>query len=303
MSNKLCIGCGADKPSASFSPRQKYCKMCIAAGARAKRALAKLSGLCQSCHTNVPKPHRRTCEECLSDARLRHKLLRSYAARTGDRYGEGNTRKFRPGAWAEDCTVRKCKTCGIVKPIDQFYSQNFQRNHGRVTYRRSCIDCEAKKATERTKQYGAQGLCTRCGKSSAMEGFTRCGACREHDYNDRLHLRAAVLTAYGAKCSHCGDPRLECLEIDHVGGWGKDHVDKKGHRISGYGLWKWAKDNSYPDTLRLLCGSCHSALTHWKRLPRKLANDTLITVAPDTDASTVPPSDALSDAPITASGT
>lgn len=58
--------------------------------------------------------------------------------------------------------------------------------------------------------------------------------------------------------------------MDHVGGWGKKHVNRKGRRVNGIELMRWAKKNNFPDTLRLLCGSCHSSLSYYGSLPRTL---------------------------------
>jgi hypothetical protein len=177
------------------------------------------------------------------------------------------------------------------------------KREGRSTHRHVCYACMATKSVKRNLVAKDRGACTRCGINVADEGYKTCSSCREHHASYKLGLRTEVLVRYGAKCSHCGDPRLGCLTFDHVGGWGKDHLGENGRRVSNYSLWKWAKDNGFPDTLRLLCGSCHTNLSFWGHLPTELPtfsrtrsnDDTLTTVAPHTDAST----DHLPSAPVT----
>jgi hypothetical protein len=194
----------------------------------------------------------------------------------------------RPGRWAETPSERVCKTCATLKPISEFQVQNTDRNGGRATYRHSCKKCESKKAMARVARSRARGVCGHCNIRSPISGYKWCEICRTSQQNSRLKsitiLRAAVLLRYGRACVNCGDDRIECLEMDHVGGWGKDHKDKKGRRFAGIELMRWAKENGYPNTLRLLCGSCHTSLSYYGCLPRRpYSSDRLISVAPNSD--------------------
>ena len=74
-------------------------------------------------------------------------------------------------------------------------------------------------------------------------------------------LRKAAFGAYGNKCSCCPEHRISMLEFDHVGGWGKEHIGSTGVRISNTALFIWLRNNDYPSTIRLLCGSCHTSIT------------------------------------------
>jgi len=202
--------------------------------------------------------------------------------------------KRRPGRRIENPPERTCRTCSILKPIDQFQQQNATREQDWVTYRHSCKECETAKAVARYHARGGQGQCPQCGKAPEP-GKKHClnciAVCKQAQQAHYLNLRAEVLFHYGAACSHCGDPRLECLELDHVGGWGTYHRDDKGRRISGDEMWRWLKKNGFPDTVRLLCGSCHSALSYWGFLPRALPTFSirrgkLMKVTLNTDAAT-----------------
>lgn len=305
--DKTCCYCRETKPEIAFSPRNLACKKCNAARAKELRRKRKVLGLC-ACGQPAEEG-KRACTKCLTMQRLRYADTRSYTARTGDKYGPTDKKK-RPGRWAETPVDRACKSCGVVKPISEFQEQNFLRNEGRPTYRHVCYECGAKKSADRTAKYKSRGACSRCNERPASEGFLTCATCRESRGKYTVIARAEVLLRYGAKCNHCGDPRLQCLTFDHVGGWGKEHTTEKGRRITGYSLWKWARDNDYPDTIRLLCGSCHAALSFWKVLPKELptfprerdGSDKLVSVAPDTDVSNGLLRVALPEMPISASG-
>jgi hypothetical protein len=182
--------------------------------------------------------------------------------------------KRRPGRYEEQPTERTCKTCTATKPINEFQPQNVKRNGGRPTYRHSCRECERKEALNRYHARQATGNCSRCGKRRTDGGLNTCRSCRDKNSQSQDSsidkLRATVLLAYGKKCSHCGDPRIQCLEFDHVGGWGNTHRKKSGGKLNGYCLWVWIRDNGFPNSVRLLCGSCHSALSYWGFLPKQL---------------------------------
>jgi len=132
----------------------------------------------------------------------------------------------------------------------------------------------------------AQGLCG-CGRKPD-EGYKTCTSCRNsanktyHKYGPRYaatmrertkQRRNEVLDHYGP-CFCCGESNKDFLEIDHIGGWGKDHVDKKGKRIKGNDLYRWIIENNFPDTLRSLCANCHAAITFRGICPHQQKKET-----------------------------
>jgi len=193
-----------------------------------------------------------------------------------------------PKPWlrVENPTERVCKTCHILKPIVQFPKQTQpKRGQDWFTYRHSCIGCERTKSLDRYYAKQILGNCSHCGTALITPGYMTCEECRAKNKtakdNSTILLRALVLCKYGRRCVHCGDTRVECLEIDHVGGWGKEHLAETGERLRGYGLWVWIRDSGFPNSVRLLCGSCHSALSYFGRLPRlSITGGTLPLVAP-----------------------
>lgn len=166
--------------------------------------------------------------------------------------------------------------CKIPKDCSEFYIRRASPD-GLYTW---CKPCQSKRQAIRQKENAAKGLC-RCGKKrrdgrkscdSCLDSAVR--ACRRDAHEHRARAKAAnyknkmaVFVAYGDACSCCPEDLTEFLEIDHIGGWGKDHKNANGSRVSGGQLYIWMRDNNYPGGFRLLCGCCHSAITYWGYCP------------------------------------
>lgn len=72
----------------------------------------------------------------------------------------------------------------------------------------------------------------------------------------RLSLKLVVLTHYGngeCRCVKCGESRMACLSIDHIGGNGNAH-----RRIVGSGdkFYAWLRRGDYPEGYQTLCMNC-----------------------------------------------
>lgn len=92
----------------------------------------------------------------------------------------------------------------------------------------------------------------------------------ESSKQSRAKLRLNVLLAYGGKCICCGETIVEFLQLDHVNNDGKEHRRQISNGLhSGSRVYKWAKDNSYPPSLQILCGNCHNAKTHYGGCPHQ----------------------------------
>src|SRR5271166_589426 len=72
----------------------------------------------------------------------------------------------------------------------------------------------------------------------------------------RARLKAEVIAAYGGRCSctGCNISEPKFLTLDHRNNDGAEHRKKVK---AGAAVWLWAKRNSYPDSLRLLCWNCN----------------------------------------------
>ncbi len=73
----------------------------------------------------------------------------------------------------------------------------------------------------------------------------------------RISLRLEVFNAYGGSfCQCCGEDSFDLLTLDHEYNDGKVHRKEVG---TGYMIYKWLKDNNYPQNLglRVYCYSCN----------------------------------------------
>jgi len=69
-------------------------------------------------------------------------------------------------------------------------------------------------------------------------------------------LKAKVFSAYGNKCTCCGETEEQFLTIDHIHGDGKQHRAEVGIR----GVYKSIRDQGFPkDRYQLLCCNCNWA--------------------------------------------
>lgn len=76
-------------------------------------------------------------------------------------------------------------------------------------------------------------------------------------------LRLLVITHYGGHCQCCGESRLEFLAIDHIAGGGNKHL-----AVIGRGnLYRWLRDNDFPEGFRVLCHNCNMALGFYGYCP------------------------------------
>lgn len=174
--------------------------------------------------------------------------------------------------------TKYCSRCDTVKLHSEFYVRNKSRD-GLCVW---CKPCQAKEQAKRQKNNAEKGLC-RCGKlrregrkgcDSCLDSAVR--SCRRDAHEHRARSKAAnyknkiaAFVAYGNKCSCCPEDLTEFLEIDHVGGWGKYHKNAGGSRISGGQLYLWLKAEDYPGGFRLLCGSCHTAISYQGYCPHE----------------------------------
>lgn len=75
-----------------------------------------------------------------------------------------------------------------------------------------------------------------------------------------------VFKHYGGGCNTCGESDPLVLQMDHVKNNGKDHVDKKGRRVCGNGLYSQIIKAGYPkDEYQLLCANCNARKEWFRR--------------------------------------
>lgn len=116
----------------------------------------------------------------------------------------------------------------------------------------------------------AAGICYTCRKAPASGDITKlgtpsgqCNPCRDEraeTYKEvgrprYFALKFAALAAYGSICACCGETDHIFLSIDHINDDGAEHRKQTGQGIDG--LYRWLKDNQYPEGFRVLCHNCN----------------------------------------------
>jgi hypothetical protein len=91
---------------------------------------------------------------------------------------------------------------------------------------------------------------------------------REYHRHNAPLLRQLVFDRYGgAVCVCCGEQTFEFLGIDHVDGGGSKHRAS----IPSGNLYRWLKQNNFPDGYQVLCHNCNLAKGFYKRCPHVLS--------------------------------
>lgn len=122
---------------------------------------------------------------------------------------------------------RVCNTCGKSKPLDAF----------RIAF---------------------QGQNAKLGYVDSTSLRKRCHACQT--FRERMMVKASFLSAYGGKCSCCGEDDPRFLTLDHVHNDGKE--DRNGR--PNYIIMRQAVTNFRPDLYQILCFNCNFAKFHNK---------------------------------------
>ena len=105
------------------------------------------------------------------------------------------------------------------------------------------------------------GLCIECGESKDRTDRTCCAKCRERQKQVHAEKLVAykkqVYDHYGWICKCCGETREIFLTIEHKHGWRNMHGTP--HRLGGEGTYRWIIDNSFPESIEILCLNCNFA--------------------------------------------
>src|SRR5579859_5930888 len=132
---------------------------------------------------------------------------------------------------------KHCPRCASERPLSAFSSNRTARDRLDAY----CRTCNARRIRLKKQRYADCGRCIDCGQArSGSETGLYCASCtakRSAWSRGRYHaLRTAALRQYGGDppmCRCCGEPNVEFLTLDHIGGGGSAH-----RRVSGsvYGI-------------------------------------------------------------------
>ena len=133
---------------------------------------------------------------------------------------------------------------------DWLYRHNFPDKN---IYQVLCSNCNTKKVKIASKAKGEFGT------SQQRSTYN-------YRYNLKLDIYSHYMTDGKLKCScpNCNVDDVDVLCLDHINGDGKEH-----RQITGLGdtMYRWIRENNYPDTLRLLCHNCNQSLGNYGYCP------------------------------------
>lgn len=133
----------------------------------------------------------------------------------------------------------RCKKCKDLNNVASI------KNRFRKDISNLCISCGDTRDTKAK-------LCNKCKNSNISYS---------HDY--RTKIRIEVLNYYGSKCTCCNDSTIEFLSLDHKSGGGREHRKS----IKSPWIYRWVKQNNFPDYLQILCYNCNMGKGQSKECP------------------------------------
>lgn len=139
------------------------------------------------------------------------------------------------------------------------------------TLRQACLndpglmEAKRKDGRERAAQYREKPEVRQKERDRAVEYYY---GNYPKQFHYRLRMKKAAFDAYGGqRCSCCKETELSMLTIDHIGGWGAAHrrqlrLESGQSNISGGGMhiYRWLRQNNYPEGFRVLCWNCNLAI-------------------------------------------
>lgn len=223
--SKICKKCEIEKPISDYN--------------KARGGRNGISAICRSCHkANCDKIRKRYVENRV--------------------HFEGQT--------------KYCQRCETTLPIDDFYKVS-TTSSGWSDYCKRCNIALAKKWRDesklKAKEAPPEKTCSTCGLTVPKEHFwhdigTKDGldfSCKSCKLKACRTTRIQALAYYSEgnkpKCTCCGEEHLEFLAIDHINGGGCKH--RKELKSLGLKLYRWLRENNFPEGYRCLCHNCNQS--------------------------------------------
>lgn len=138
--------------------------------------------------------------------------------------------------------IPTCRECGIELTDKNWYA-SFRKRHSHI-----CKKCKYKYA-----------------KKWRQNNRDKCNQLNRKSDQRR---RDEVIDAYGGKCTCCGETRREYLTIDHINGDGRKQKREIGLLSSdSRGLYRWLRQNNYPEGFQVLCFNCNCGKGNYSVCP------------------------------------
>ena len=159
----------------------------------------------------------------------------------------------------EERQTKNCSKCKFPRDIDEFQDRKGTPDgKGYV-----CGVCrrQSYKAyrSSHKEQYARHAADFRSKNVEELKGYRR---------KVNSELKVGAFTAYGGRCSCCGESEPAFLTIDHVDGNGNKHRHEVGRR-GGSDFYRWLKQKHYPGGFQVMCFNCNFAKHLLGRCPHQ----------------------------------
>jgi hypothetical protein len=170
-------------------------------------------------------------------------------------------------------TEKKCPRCKNVLPLSSFDKNNSRID--KVGY--YCKQCRS----ELQKIWLAKNP-QRRRESSHNYYHQNPERGRANAAKIRKKLRMDVIEHYsGGKpiCACCGEQQIEFLTIDHIAENGSAHraeISNGKNKANNAQVFRWLRDNGYPEGFQVLCFNCNCAKHIYKICPHQLREKEMV---------------------------
>jgi len=148
-----------------------------------------------------------------------------------------------------------CRKCGVELTDENWYL-SFKKTNNYI-----CKKCQIKFSKEWHQN-------NRDRKNKLIKKWQQNNRDRYNQLQRESHRRLIndVIDSYGGKCACCGETRKEFLSVDHINGNGNKQKREIGVRDST-GLYRWLKQNNYPEGFQVLCFNCNMGKRNFSVCP------------------------------------
>lgn len=157
----------------------------------------KLLRLCTRCGANLEEGNPNyTCEKCKEQIRIESKKKYNYLKQLGV------CPTCKGKIYGDEIICLDCRIKSLIRH-DKNYAKNRERNLAR----------DSELAKERRKKWQEMGLCTKCGKRKADNGYKRCTRCRAIDAQRHRIGYIPVETRSRNQCRFCEEEHLKNYKV------------------------------------------------------------------------------------------
>lgn len=142
--------------------------------------------------------------------------------------------------------VKRCSECKAEKPFTSFGLDRCAAN-GRRSF---CLSCSS---VVRKRYYNSEKRSADTKRWRAKKGPGYADAWKAKSTEYKNGLRAKVVSAYGGRCTCCGEDEPLFLTLEHLNGDGRQHRKIRAYQSIFLDIIK----AGFPDSFTILCINCN----------------------------------------------